>query len=80
MEQIPQEQEYIKGFNHAYLVAEFRPELLQQIVPENNSASDYCDGFFAGKEQWELGKEREQLEELNNLRDDGKDFERECEL
>jgi len=74
-----QEQEYMKGFNNAYLLATYRPELLQEIIPDNNSIGDYYTGFFAGKEQWEFDKEQEKLQELTSLRDDERINDRELE-
>ena len=77
------ELEFARGFNHAAILAEFRPELLNDIIPSVNPTNTYFEGFFAGKEQWELDNSNEQLDELENLRNNAEnrdmDFERDMQ-
>ncbi len=68
---------YVRGFNHGYTLAKYLPELLAKIVKKINPNSDYILGFFSGKEEWELEKDRIHLDELNQLRNQSKDIERE---
>lgn len=48
-----QEQRYIKGFNHGYLLAKHEPELLTKITVRPNEQSDYFNGLVGGKEEYE---------------------------
>lgn len=79
MEQVINETEFIKGFNHAFLIAEFRPEMLKEIVLDTNQEPDYSLGFVEGIEQFEHDKEKMQLEELQNLRGNERELERDLE-
>ncbi len=71
--------EYTDGFNNAYLLAATEPELLEDIVRGLNPSSIYIEGFFAGKDQWKHEQEKEQENELAQLRNRGKDKDREFE-
>lgn len=79
MEQIINERYFAKGFNHSAILAEFRPDLLNDILPSINPKNTYFDGFFAGKEEWELEQKNKQLEKLSNLRESERSNERELE-
>ena len=74
-----QEQQYIKGFNNAYLLAEHEPSLLKSISKTLTPQNEYLDGFISGKLQHELDQTRSQLEELQHLRDTSKDQDLELE-
>lgn len=71
-----QEQEYIKGFNHGYLLAKYLPDLLNKLISGLTQTSDYLSGFFAGKMEYELEYTQKQLEGLKNLRESTKSQER----
>jgi len=75
------EKEYIKGFNHAAILSDLRPELLSDIIPSLNPSNSYFEGFFDAKEQYELNNTVQNLDELENLRQSNDsreiDFERE---
>lgn len=73
------EQQYQKGFNNAYVLAEHEPILLDSIIKELARTSEYLDGFLDGKGQFEHDRERVQLEEMNRLRNNSRE-EREVEL
>lgn len=79
MEQVINEKEFIKGFNHASLIAEFRPELLKYVVLDANQEHDYTLGFVEGIEQFEQDSQKKQLQELQNLRNIDKGLGREFE-
>lgn len=76
-----EEKDYTQGFNHAAILAEYRPELLADIEQNNNPISSYYDGFFSGKEffQSELSK-AEQFSELQSLRNKSQERDNEREL
>ena len=74
------EQQYIKGFNHGYLLTKHLPELVANLVKQiKANASDYLAGFFSGKEEWELEFSRAQLDELKQLRDKSNDRDQDLE-
>jgi hypothetical protein len=60
--------EFAQGFNNAYLLGAHEPELLAEITQMVNPASEYFDGFFIGKQQWEQDQVRIQLDEMQQLR------------
>ena len=69
-----QEQQYIRGFNHGYLLTKHLPELVAKLVRRiEATTSDYLSGFFSGKEEYELEVSRTQLDELDQLRNKTKD-------
>ena len=56
-----QEQKYIKGFNHGYLLAVHEPELATQIVSNKNDHNEYFKGLVSGKQEHDIEKIRERL-------------------
>jgi len=75
------EQQYIKGFNHGYLLTKHLPDLVAKLLKHIKSAtSDYLTGFYSGKEEYELEKSKEQINELRQIRDNNKDHDRDLEL
>ena len=69
-----QEQQYIRGFNHGYLLTKHLPDLVAQLLKHiKESTSDYISGFFSGKEEWEIEHSRVQLNELDTLRNNSRD-------
>jgi hypothetical protein len=68
------EQQYIRGFNHGYLLTKHLPDLVHRLFKSiEDTASDYLAGFFSGKEEYELENSRLQLEQLKRIRGKGKD-------
>jgi hypothetical protein len=66
-------EDYASGFNDAALLAEYEPALLADIDQSNNPVTDYFEGFFAGKEQYEREQEQSrELDELQALRSRGR--------
>ena len=75
-----EEQQYIRGFNHGYLLTKHLPDLVSQLVKHiKETTSDYLSGFFSGKEEWELEYSKEQLNELENIRNRTKEREHDLE-
>ena len=72
-----EEQQYIRGFNHGYLLTKHLPDLVAQLIKHiKETTSDYLAGFFSGKEEWDLEYSRKQLNELENIRNGIKEKER----
>ena len=71
------EQQFIKGFNGGYLLAQHEPLLLSQITKTLEPRNDYLLGFISGKKEYENENQKIQLEDLSKLRDKGLDMERE---
>jgi len=78
--EIEPSKEFTKGFNDAYLLAMAEPVLLADISQSVNPESEYFDGFFSGKEQWELEQSKLQEKEIQDIRsranEHGRDLER----
>lgn len=69
-----EEQQYIRGFNHGYMLTKHLPDLVAKLVKNlRNTTSEYISGFFSGKEEWELEHSREQLTQLRQIRGKGKE-------
>lgn len=62
------EQKYIQGFNSGYVLAKHEPNLLNTISKNLNLNCNYLQGIFAGKEEFELEKSKDQLFEIGKLR------------
>jgi len=68
-----EEQQYSTGFNAGYLLAKYDPELLVQVTKNLTPVNDYVQGFFSGKEEYAQEKNRQQVEELRNIRTHNKE-------
>ena len=62
------ENQYFQAFNNGYTLAEYEPMLLYTISKNLSSSSIYINGLFAGKEQFEIEKDKMILDELSRLR------------
>lgn len=62
-------EEYLKGFNNAYVIGTYQPELLNEITQEINAHSPYFDGFFDGKVQWQQEQETAMMRDLQSIRE-----------
>lgn len=75
------EQQYIQGFNHGYLLTKHLPDLVAKLVKQlQATTSDYLSGFFSGKEEYELEHSREQLNQLKSIRNKSQDLSQDREL
>ena len=75
-----EEQQYIRGFNHGYLLTKHLPDLVAKLVKQiKETSSDYLSGFFSGKEEYELEWSRTQIDELRRLRNPANDLEQDFE-
>jgi hypothetical protein len=72
------EREFTLGFNHASYLSDYAPEILADIVPDNNPSNDYFDGLLSGKHFFEMEKQQSQEEaELQTIRSNSKDLDNE---
>lgn len=62
--EIANEQRYIKGVNHAYILAEHKPQLLENLL-KSQSRNDYFIGLQDGKRIYEQERSQSRLKELN---------------
>lgn len=67
------EQHYIKGFNDGYTIAKYNFDLITKIIQNLQPIDEYLEGFFSGKEEFEIEHSLVQLKELNRLRNQSKD-------
>ena len=58
---------YIKGFNHAYLIAKYKPELIKSIVTKK-SKNDYIQGLKDGKLTFKQKRVKSRSQELHKRR------------
>lgn len=71
--------EYARGFNEASLLAEYEPERLEAIR-DTLGSNQYNEGFKAAKEYHAQKKEQGNiLNELEDLRNQGRDIDKELE-
>ncbi len=70
---------YIEGFNKGYLLAKHEPALLGQVVKNVQPKTDYLQGFFSGREEFELENLRNHLNDLDRLRNQQKNLENELD-
>jgi len=61
--------DYVWGFNSAYLLSEHEPQLLSDMARGMNPSNDFTEGFFAGKSEWEIEQSKDQLNEIDQLRE-----------
>lgn len=72
-------EEYVQGFNGAYLLATYEPALFATIIPSVNPISDYEWGLFDAKQQLEREQGKNQLNELEKIRNRSRDQEHDLE-
>ena len=55
------EQQYIKGFNHGYLLSQHEPDLLNQLLQSSIKENDYFDGLTSGNKECVSEKSKQYL-------------------
>jgi hypothetical protein len=68
-----EELQYIKAFNCGYIMEVYEPVLLQAIIQKLNPTTNYLEGLFAGKSQFNYEKDKAKLSTLAALRIQSKD-------
>lgn len=58
--------EYIKGFNHAYLITRYKPELLKSVT-QIKTCNNYFKGLQDGKLTFEKKRIKSRQQELEKL-------------
>jgi hypothetical protein len=67
---------YIKGFNHGYVMAQHEPELLAQLL-NATPQTDYLEGMKDGKKQHEKEQAKEMLhQKMKHSKDQSKEQDR----
>ena len=63
------QEQYVRGFNHGYLLTKHVPDLVGKLVVSLKApTNDYLSGFFSGKEEYELELKHEKLDDLDQIR------------
>lgn len=70
---------YIKGFNNGYLLSKHEPDLTGKLTQTLQPTGEYLEGFFSGKEEYEIEIRQIKLQELQSLRNKDRDREHEQE-
>ena len=74
-------EQFTRGFNDANLIAEYEPQILNDIdISKSELNNFYIDGLQAGKQQYEREHIQTQLQELSGLRNKSRDLELGLEL
>lgn len=63
------EEDYIKGYNASYLMSQYEPQLLTELLSTMEGRDDYENGFIDGREQYNLEIEQKELDELHAYRE-----------
>lgn len=50
--------EYLKGFNSGYVIAQYEPELAQQLSQTPDKKSDFFKGFSSGAKEYKQEKSK----------------------
>lgn len=72
MKEIKDENQFQRGMNHGYILAEHQPDILDGILNGNNKWDDFVQGLAQGRVEYKLDKEQERMNELKNTRDKSK--------
>ena len=64
---IKNEQQYISGVNHAYILAEHQPKLLKKLL-ESKTENDYFVGLKDGQRLYEQNRSKSRLQQLNKIK------------
>ena len=59
------DKQYIKGFNHGYILAEHDPQLAKQIVKHPNVESEYFKGIVSGKQEYDLSRMKQRMKTVS---------------
>lgn len=62
------EKQYIQAFNNGYVLAQHEPDFSDMLTPSLTPINSYLQGFLAGSKQHELETNKEQLFDLQQLR------------
>ena len=73
------EERYIKGFNNGYFISQHDPELAQMLITPQENPSEYHQGLTEGKNEYEIEKIQDRLNEIskNKPSKDDKDIDKE---
>lgn len=70
------EQQYIKGFNHGYILAEHEPTLAKQLVKSTKSENGYFKGLVSGKQEYDIEKIKSRIQRVDKNSTQKKNIER----
>lgn len=48
--------QYVRGFNHGYILTKYEPKLADKVIKKENNHSDYLKGLFSGKQEYKMEK------------------------
>jgi hypothetical protein len=58
---------YIKGFNDGYLLKQYKPQLIENLL-NISSSSDYIQGLKDGERTYNQNKVKSRSQELNKIK------------
>lgn len=71
------EKQFITGFNSGYILAKYETTMLSTLTKGIRSDNSYIQGILSGQKEYELEQTKYRLDELEQLRKDSKEKERE---
>ena len=74
-----QEELFIRGFNHGYLLARHVPDIMDILRKGIQTTNEYFQGFFSGENEWKLEHSKTLLNDLTRLRSKSKSRNRDLE-
>ncbi len=70
-------EQYLKGFNYAYLLAQHKSELMSKLL-ETSSSNEFIKGLRGGRDTFEQSKLKDRTQVLNEIHKE-RDQDRELE-
>lgn len=62
------EQQFIKGFNHGYVLCEYEPKMLNILLKSIEPINSYISGMSWGQKEYELELAKSNLNEMDQHR------------
>ncbi|MBK7358990.1 MAG: hypothetical protein IPI45_07220 [Saprospiraceae bacterium] len=67
------EKQFITGFNSGYLLAKHEPKMLTDMLKNIQPSNSFVSGMSWGQKEFELEQSKSQMNELEKLRQKGRD-------
>lgn len=73
------EKQFTAGFNSGYILAQYEPKLLINLLKNIHPVTSYIYGMTSGLKEYEIDLTKNRINEINNIRVKNK-FDRERDL
>jgi len=75
-----EEKQFTRGFNSGYFLSKYLPDLFSKVLRNIKPTSDYLQGLFAGKKEFEIENTKQELNEVKRIRSSTKSHDTDREL